>query len=250
MTNLYLIRHGQAVINVEPIVDGPKGDTGLTRLGVQQAERLRDRLRATGEIKAEVLIASTLPRAAQTAQIIAPALGVPITWDAEVQELRPDPEADGMTMEQAISKYGKPDLRRNPFDHYFPGGENWGQFMLRVGTALERITSEHAGKTIVLVAHGGVIDGSIVCFSGLQTLRFPPVAFYTRNTSITHWNLRTFGEAEKPVWTLMSYNDNLHVRDINTAERINWSALSTRPEQDDRPAAPLPTEDDRASSEA
>ncbi len=96
-TNLYLIRHGEAVVNVKPIVGDMRGDTGLTPLGVTQAERLRDRLAATGEISADVLIASTMPRARQTAEIIAPALGLPILWDDDVQEMRSG-EADGMTL--------------------------------------------------------------------------------------------------------------------------------------------------------
>ena len=63
MTQLYLIRHASG---------GP-----LSELGVRQAERLRDRLAATGEIRADVLISSTLLRASQTAELVAPALGLP-----------------------------------------------------------------------------------------------------------------------------------------------------------------------------
>jgi len=42
-THLYLIRHGEAVSNVEPIIGGLRGDGGLTPRGVAQATRLRDR---------------------------------------------------------------------------------------------------------------------------------------------------------------------------------------------------------------
>jgi len=65
VTQLYLIRHGQAFCNVENLIAGMESDVGLTPVGVAQAERLRDRLSATGEIAADVLIASTLPRARQ-----------------------------------------------------------------------------------------------------------------------------------------------------------------------------------------
>ena len=41
---------------------GMQGDAGLTPLGVTQAERLRDRLAATGEIRADVLIATRVDR--------------------------------------------------------------------------------------------------------------------------------------------------------------------------------------------
>src|SRR5215471_866498 len=101
MTHLYLIRHAEAIAAIENTI----GDTGLTSLGITQAEHLRDRLAATREITADVLIASTFLRAKQTAEIIAPAFGLPIIWDDEVQELRPG-EAANMQVEEAWAKFG------------------------------------------------------------------------------------------------------------------------------------------------
>lgn len=219
MTNLYLIRHGQATTQVSNILH----DDGLTPLGVTQAERLRDRLAATGEIAADVLIASTLPRARQTAEIIAPALKLPIIFDDEVQELRIG-EAEGMQVTEFRQKFGGYNIEQLPFKPVAPGGENWGMFVLRVGTALERITREHEGKTIVVVCHGGIIDTSFLYFFGLNTLFMPPVRFDTHNTSITHWSKNSpQGRATK--WRIERYNDDLHVRDIDSEEHIPWHAL-------------------------
>ena len=54
------------------------GCTGLTERGGAQAEALRDRLVATGELAgADALYASVLPRAIETAEMLAPALVVP-----------------------------------------------------------------------------------------------------------------------------------------------------------------------------
>src|SRR4051794_29958771 len=100
MTDLYIIRHGEGDYQVRKIVPGPKGDKGLSDLGRQQARRLHDRLAATSEIKADVLIASSLPRARETAEIIAPALGLPVLLDDDLQELRPG-ETDGLTFAEA-----------------------------------------------------------------------------------------------------------------------------------------------------
>ena len=165
MTRLYLIRHGQAYSNVRPfgVVAGMRGDKGLTPLGRTQAERLRDRLLATGEITADVLISSTLPRARQTAEIIAPALSLPISFDDEAQEQSVG-DFDGMPWEEVESQI--PDNRQEPFRPFGPHGENWGQFVLRVGTTLDRILHENDGKTIVIVCHGGVIDASFLVFFG------------------------------------------------------------------------------------
>src|SRR5437867_1180185 len=98
-TNLYLIRHGEAYSNVEAVIGGMKGDRGLTERGFAQAQALARRL-ATGEIHADVLYASTLPRARMTAELVAEALKLPIRWDDDLHELRPG-EADGLHVEVA-----------------------------------------------------------------------------------------------------------------------------------------------------
>ena len=79
-TNLYLIRHGEAYSNVEAVIGGMHGDRGLTERGIAQAQALARRL-AKGEIAADVLYSSTLPRARMTAELVAEALKLPITWD-------------------------------------------------------------------------------------------------------------------------------------------------------------------------
>src|SRR5687767_9069721 len=95
-TRLLLIRHGQSVGNAEQLMVGMATDVGLSELGREQAERLRDRLAATGEVRADVLVASSLPRARQTAEIVAPALGLEPALDDELHELRCG-EGEGLT---------------------------------------------------------------------------------------------------------------------------------------------------------
>lgn len=237
MTHLYLIRHGEAWANVKPIVAGMRGDQGLTPRGVAQAERLRDRL-ARGELQADVLIASTLPRARQTAEIIQPALGLPIIFDDDVQELRIG-EADGMTNQEAWSRFGVPNFDAEPLRPIAPGGESWGEFTLRVGRALTRITSEHAGKTIVIVCHGGVIDCSFIHFFQMPSLVLPPTDFHTRNTSITYWEY--VNRRARNLWRLNSYNDIAHLHDIGAIESLRWE--DTEITGDGHPASPVPTEE-------
>src|SRR5258707_1350271 len=123
MTHLYLIRHGEATGAVEHIF----GDTPLTLLGRKQAEHLRDRLAATKEIQADVLIASTLVRPRQTAETLAPAFGLPLTLDEEVQECRVG-ELEGMRDADVWAKYQRPFFDLPPFPFLAPGGESWAAF--------------------------------------------------------------------------------------------------------------------------
>ncbi len=214
-TNLYLIRHGESISAVKHII----GNLGLTPLGVTQAEHLRDRLAGTGEIAADVLISSTLLRAKETAEIIAPALRLPIIFDEEVEEMRVG-EAEGMTDTQLREAFGI------------------------VSAEEDRITHQYEGKTIVVVCHGGIIEGSFYYFFGLSTLQGPQAHFSTRNTSITHWQQSASREPGQPGrWHLKKYDDDVHLRDIDTPVRIPWQELRPRPlTGSDQPAVPIKTE--------
>ena len=235
MTHLYLIRHGQAMGAVQNII----GNTELSPLGGQQAERLRNRLAATGEIKADVLIASTLLRAKETAEIVAPALGLPIIFDDEVQEWR-EGAVDNLVVEEYNARFRAVELDQKPFLHLAPHAESWVQFVLRVSTALNRITQEHAGKTIVIVCHGGIIDCSFIFFLGLSSLHFPRAFFDTHNTSLTHWFRDSFADLP-PSWILGRYNDTMHLRDLESPVRIPWKELASLPSGSTDPSV-APTE--------
>ncbi|HEU0027696.1 MAG TPA: histidine phosphatase family protein [Ktedonobacterales bacterium] len=243
-THIYLIRHGESFANVENIFAGMRSDTGLTLLGVTQAERLRDRLAATGEIVADALIASTLRRAMQTAEIVAPALGLDIIPDDDFHELRVG-EADGLRLSEYIERYGPiRDFREEPYYPLAPGGESWGGFLTRVGDALHRITREYEGKTVAIVCHGGVVDASLLIGLGMVAIAPAVGQFHTHNTSITEWERGLLTAASRTQrWRLIRYNDDLHIRDIGAAERFQWTRVSPiHPEG--APAAPLPTEED------
>ena len=235
-THLYLIRHGQAISAVEKSLE----DTRLSPLGIKQAERLRDRLAATHEIHADVLISSTMKRARHTAEIIAPALGLPITFDEDIEEWR-DGDYDTMTQEDRQAQFKNVPVTEWPYIRIAPGAETWAEFNVRMGTALDRITQEYEGKSIVMVCHGGIIDGSFLLFFGLSTLRFPHALLGgTRNTSITHWRKDSSNEfGFPPTWSLEQYNDAMHLRDIHSSVRIPWQAISAKPvDTNEKPEVP------------
>lgn len=207
MTDLYLIRHGEYILTR----DARPYERGLTPRGQEQARRLRDRLAASGEIAADVLIASTMARARETAAIIAPALGLPVIDDDDVQEWRNTDGHDlpwGDFLEALIAT----PLNQRPF--YFPvaDGETWAKFMFRACNALNRIAQEHAGKTIAIVCHGGIIEASLILFCGLSPLQFPPIGIDPGYTSITHW--RHITGRIRELWVLERVNDCAHLRDL------------------------------------
>ncbi|MBK9715862.1 MAG: histidine phosphatase family protein [Kouleothrix sp.] len=212
MTDLYIIRHGEAYSNVEAEIEGMGFDRGLTERGLAQAQALARRL-ATGEIAADVLYASTLPRARTTAEHVAEALGLPIEWDDDLHELRPG-EANGMSVEDARARFdGFRRFLHEPFTPIAPGGESWGSFQARTSAALERLIVRHQGQTIVVVAHGGTIEVSFLYLLGLGPDARRRAAFHAKNTAITHWR-HTETSDGRSEWHLVAHNDHRHLVDM------------------------------------
>lgn len=202
MTDLYLIRHGDSVDGVE---DGKTRDFGLSPEGIGQAEKLRDRLTRTGEITADVFIVSPERRAHETAKIIAPALNQPITLDPDVEEWRSD---DGsLSSEEFMRRWREVPKAQKAYYRWIEGCENRMEFSLRVHSALNRILSTHAGKTIVVLSHGAFIQVAFMYFFGYGEAVLDRAAPEIRRTSITHW----YKPDDQERWTLERANDYYHL---------------------------------------
>jgi broad specificity phosphatase PhoE len=48
-----------------------------------------------------------------------------------------------------------------------PGGESMAEVITRVGAAMERLAQTHAGRSVVIVSHGGAIRGAIAHALGI-----------------------------------------------------------------------------------
>jgi probable phosphoglycerate mutase len=207
MTDLYLIRHAA---DAAP-QDGPLGEPGLSPEGTAQAERLRDRLAATKEIPADVLITSPLRSARETAEILAPALGLEARSDEDVREWR---NTDGHELGAAefVGRMMAQPVDQSPYYSPAPDGESWAKFAFRACLALNRIAQEHAGKRIVIVCHGGIVEASFLFAYGLSPLAPLPIMMNVDPvyTSLTHW--RKVASTSLARWRLMTYNDAFHLR--------------------------------------
>jgi len=206
-TTLVLIRHGESNVTVNRVIGGFRTCTGLSPLGREQADRLRDRLASTGELAPDVLIASNFQRAIETADAISSAFdGMPVEIDAGFGEHDPGPEIDGLTFDAFVERFGRPNWI-DPHDEVFPGGETTAEFHLRVGAALSRATREHEGSTIMVSCHGGVIDAAFRQL--LRTASTGAFELHTLNTSITEFTAVPTGG-----WRLGRYNDVAHLHGL------------------------------------
>ncbi len=216
-TRIVLVRHGEAVCNVSGVCGGPIGCGGLTMEGRRQVESLRDRLLVTGELAdADALYASVLPRAIETAELLAPALAASgpdgtvgpspeLITDCSLCELHPG-EADGLTWEEFSARFSEIDWDVDPGQPIAPGGESWTGFVNRVAGALEAIAARHVGQVVVVACHAGVIEASMLAkvpvAGGLDGAR---LKLRTRHASLSTWEVDGGG------WRLLAYNDGAHL---------------------------------------
>ncbi|CAN5681539.1 histidine phosphatase family protein [soil metagenome] len=213
-TRLLLLRHGESQAQVDRVVGGPSGCSGLSDLGRRQVAALAERWTSSGLI-VDQLYSSTLPRAVETAELLAPALGgLAVAQDPDLVELAPG-ECDGLSWDDYQDRYGV-DMRTDPYAELSPGGESVAGFLLRVGRALHRVVAGHGGATVVVACHGGVVDGSLICFLGLPLQRVGDLDLRSTNAGVTEWLVEA--EKGKPLhWALRRYNDIAHLEGLEDA---------------------------------
>ena len=199
---LLLARHGETDDNARLIFQG-QGGGSLNARGRAQAERLAERLAGT----LDCIVASDLTRAKETAEIVARASGVDITFDREVREV--DVGAwTGLAYEEVERRF--PDewaAWRAGLDVPRGGGETYAGLATRVAGALERIARDHVGKRVLVVSHGAALRSAVCLALGISPSWNAPIAGL-HNTSLS-W-LRY--DAEKI--HLVTYNDVAHLRDL------------------------------------
>jgi alpha-ribazole phosphatase/probable phosphoglycerate mutase len=184
MTELLLIRHGQATHNVDGRWEG-WGPSPLTALGEQQAEALGARL-AAPPLHVDHLYASSIRRAVQTAQRIGQHLSLQPTIREELGEIDFG-QVSGLNMD--AFRETMPEQFERWQDRYdlsfeFPGGEQRQAFFRRAALALDQIVAQHPEEQVAVVTHGGTIR------AGLAHL-FPKTmsdwwAYELGNGSLTH----------------------------------------------------------------
>ena len=203
---LVMVRHGDAYAGLHGTIAGPRGCAGLTPLGRRQAEALRDRLAVNPPLKADVLIASVLPRAIETTQIIASGLGFEtFGQDCDLCEVHVG-EADTLDWSEYTKVYGTIDMEAQPDRIFAPGGDSWSSFHERVAQMLQRLARDHPEETVYAVCHAGVIMASI---RAVFDVPHPGTGAQLRpsNTGLTEWH----HDPETGRWTLHSFNDASHL---------------------------------------
>lgn len=154
MTQLILIRHGETEWNRAGRIQGHL-DSPLTQDGIAQAMACGARLK--GETIA-AFYCSDMGRALHTARLIGQPLGLQASPMDTLRE-RAFGQGEGLTYAEMDVRFPEAFSRERAVDEHFavPGGESKRQFHDRVVAALMELAGKHAGQTVLVVTHGGVL---------------------------------------------------------------------------------------------
>lgn len=180
-TVLHLLRHGESGWNAARRVQGQSPDApSLTALGRAQASTAVELLTELVP-RARLVVASDIPRARETALIVAAGLGVPLRWDSGLREQNLgvlegrslDEEVGGVRVADTVEGlWTHPDRRPR-------GGESIRELHRRVHATLARLAGDLPAAEVVVVTHGGPIR--VARFATADGLRRLPV----ENASVT-----------------------------------------------------------------
>jgi broad specificity phosphatase PhoE len=154
VTTILLTRHGETAWNLERRYQG-HGDSPLTGRGLEQARCLARRL-AHEPIYA--VYCSDLARARLTAEAVVAGRGLPVVVDPAWRELNYG-AWEGLTRQEIDARFSEAWARRlaDPAHGAPPGGESRSALQRRAVAALTAVRDRHAGRTVLVVTHSGLL---------------------------------------------------------------------------------------------
>ncbi|WP_075794600.1 histidine phosphatase family protein [Massilia putida] len=206
-TDILLIRHGETAWNAERRLQGHL-DIPLNDEGERQAALLASAL-ATEPI--DVLVASDLRRARQTAQAVADLRGLALDIEPALRE-RGYGGFEGLLYSEIEQRFPREFAawQARDIEAQLPPGRNVGEsfrtFFDRATGAILALAAANPGKTMALVAHGGVLECAYRLAQGLPLET--PRDFKVYNASINRFRFDPAGGG----LTLHSWGEVDHLR--------------------------------------
>jgi broad specificity phosphatase PhoE len=201
--NFVFLRHGESIGNAESRWQG-QSDYALTERGRAQAQALARRWKSEG-VRFDLVIASPLVRARETAQIIASAVDARLELDTILVE-RHIGEMEGLTAEEVRRRPQPPYV--TPYDSIGGEGEGDWALFLRAGQALQALLRRPPGSYLI-VSHGGLLNQLMNAIVGIAPHVDPSgVRFRFENTAFA----RVTYYPHQHRWTIDALNDRAHLK--------------------------------------
>ena len=160
---ILLIRHGESEGDILQVHEG-RADLLLTDRGRLQAREMAKVVKE--KYMPEVIWASTLKRARETAEILSQETGLEVIEDDDLREYNNGVLA-GLPYAEAKVRYPEPEGGRKPHER-IEDGESELEFRFRAETVFSKILTESEGrKRVAIVSHGGMIANLLKSFLNL-----------------------------------------------------------------------------------
>ncbi|HET8971418.1 MAG TPA: histidine phosphatase family protein [Candidatus Nanopelagicales bacterium] len=198
LEHLILLRHGETAWNRAQRLQGHR-DIALSDAGRNQAV---DAAPSVVALRPEVIVASDLSRARETADSVAAVMDLPVGVDARLRETSMG-KWEGLTRDEVIADWAQEwnDWRTTSAHASPPGGESRWQVAQRAAAVVDELDAGQVSRAL-LVSHGGTIVG----LTG-RLLALPEDSWGTLiGVGNCHWVvLHRYAGA----WRLHSYNAGL-----------------------------------------
>jgi alpha-ribazole phosphatase len=165
ITTLYIIRHGQ-VAKSRPHSYNGQLDVPLSALGSKQMDCLAEWAASSN---VDAIYCSDLRRAVAGAEAVGRRCAVPVSVTPLLRE-KHFGQWEGLTYEEAEQLFPA-EWRAwlaDPSDARPPGGETYRELEARVLPCVRRVVFDHVGRTVLILAHGGVNRVILCCALGLS----------------------------------------------------------------------------------
>ena len=214
---IYFVRHGESVANVADRDGGLRPDDSdrLSDRGWEQARELGRRLR--GEAL-ELIVASPMRRAQETAAGIAEVLGLAVTTDPELYEVRQS-DAFYAALPAGAGRHATLSWMPTADPSYAePGAESFDDITARVRRVQRRLHADADHRRVVAVSHHGFLHFylGVALFGDDFGPRhvLPLYQMGHANTGISIFERvddRVMDGVPLPGWVLTTWNDRAHL---------------------------------------
>jgi broad specificity phosphatase PhoE len=150
---IILVRHGESTSDTEKRYGGSYDDH-LTEKGKNQARKLAEKISRKG---IEIVYASTLMRAAETAEILGKKLDRPLHPVESFRERNTYGFMTGMKKTDAAKNYPKDVALLSNYKNTVKDAESYEEFKARILFSLDNI-AKSGNKSVAIVTHGGPIS--------------------------------------------------------------------------------------------
>lgn len=200
LRRLVLLRHGQTDYNVAGRMQGHL-ESMLTASGLARTAHVAPVIAAMGPQR---LVTSDLRRAADTADVLGAACGLPVKVDARLRETHLG-QWQGLTVDEVEDGWpGAIATWRSDPAWAPPGGESRIEVVRRARPVVDELDGEFDGPpraTAVLIGHGGLIAGLVSGLLELPTPTWPSIG----GIGNCRWTVLARRD-DHPRWRLTGYN--------------------------------------------